>query len=77
MNINIKYFGLLAEVTQQEAETINFEGKLVSELLDVLQSKYPALKNKDFKVAQNQELVSINTEITGQEIAILPPFSGG
>lgn len=77
MNITIKYFGLIAEVTHCPEENINFSGNEVSELLDVLHSKYPDLKNKDFKIAQNQELVSIDTKITGQEIALLPPFSGG
>ena len=77
MNINIKYFGLIAEVTHCPEETVNFSGNAVSDLLDVLYSKYPDLKNKDFKIAQNQELISIDTEITGQEIALLPPFSGG
>ncbi|AXP82315.1 Molybdopterin synthase sulfur carrier subunit [Mariniflexile rhizosphaerae] len=77
MNICIKYFGLIAEVTHCEEETILFSESTVSELLDVLHTKYSALKNKDFQVAQNQELVSLETKITGKEIALLPPFSGG
>lgn len=77
MIINIKYFGIITEVTQSDQEAINFSGRLISELLDTLYLKYPNLKNKDFQIAQNQELVSKNTEITGQEIALLPPFSGG
>ncbi|WP_233357749.1 MoaD/ThiS family protein [Haloflavibacter putidus] len=39
--------------------------------------KYPELQQKDFKIAQNQELVSDETLLTGQEIAVLPPFAGG
>ena len=77
MIITIKYLGLIAEVTSQIEETIDFSGKLISELLDTLYLKYPDLKNKDFQVAQNQELVSETTKITGHEIALLPPFSGG
>lgn len=77
MNICIKYFGLIAEVTNCEEETILFSESTVSELLGVLHAKYSALKNKDFQVAQNQELVSLETKITGKEIALLPPFSGG
>jgi len=75
--ITIKYFGLIAEVTSQTEETIDFSGRFISELLDTLYFKYPDLKNKDFQVAQNQELVSKSTEIIGQELALLPPFSGG
>ncbi len=77
MHINIKYFGQIAEITQKEAETLEFSGNLVSDLLEVLNSKYENLKNKDFKVAQNQELVSFETELSGQDIALLPPFAGG
>ena len=77
MKITIKYFGQIAEVTQLEEESLEFSGTLISELLDLLYSKYNVLKNKDFQVAQNQEIVSIETELTGSEIALLPPFSGG
>lgn len=77
MQITIKYFGQIAEVTQLEEESLEFSGSSISELLEVLYSKYNLLKNKDFQVAQNQELVSLETQISGSEIALLPPFSGG
>ena len=77
MHITIKYFGQIAEVTNTNEESLDFSGSLVSELLEVLNEKYNALKNKDFQIAQNQELVSIETELTGAEIALLPPFAGG
>ena len=77
MHITIKYFGQIAEVTQLELESIEFSGSLISELMETLYSKYNLLNNKDFQIAQNQELVSLNTKITGEEIALLPPFAGG
>lgn len=77
MHITIKYFGQIAEVTKTEEESLEFSGSLVSELLESLNEKYNALKNKDFQVAQSQELVSIEAELTGAEIALLPPFAGG
>lgn len=77
MTINIKYYGQIAEVTQRKEETLEFSQGLISELLELLYSKYNQLSNKDFKVAQNQELVSIETKLTGAEIALLPPFAGG
>ncbi|MGA1226003.1 MAG: MoaD/ThiS family protein [Tamlana sp.] len=78
MLITIKYFGQLTEITHLNEETIEVsEKKTISELLDTLYRKYNTLKTKDFQVAQNQELVDENTKITGQEIALLPPFSGG
>ena len=77
MQITIKYFGQIAEVTKRNEETMSFSKLLVSELLNHLFIKYPMLKNRSFTIAQNQELVADNTELTGEEIALLPPFAGG
>jgi len=77
MKLNIKYFGLLAEVTQCTDEVIDFSESSVSELLGVLFEKYPNLEDKDFQVAQNQKIVSKDTLLSEHEIALLPPFSGG
>jgi molybdopterin synthase sulfur carrier subunit len=77
MELHIKYFGLLAEVTKCEMEKLTFSKSSVRELLDMLCNKYPELKTKDFQVAQNNEIVSKDTPILNHEIALLPPFSGG
>lgn len=77
MKIKIKYFGMLTDMTSCEEEIIDFSGVFISELLEVLFIKYPNLKNKNFQVAQNNELVPVNTKISSQEIVLLPPFSGG
>jgi len=77
MIILVKYFGQIAEVTQKNGEQLEVSEGLISELIEQLNSKYDALKTKDFQIAQNQELVSMETELTGAEIALLPPFSGG
>jgi molybdopterin synthase sulfur carrier subunit len=77
MKLTIKYFGLLAELTQCNEEEIEFSGANVSDLKDVLFQKYEALKIKDFQVAQNNELTTKKTTVTATEIALLPPFAGG
>ncbi|MEP2936153.1 MAG: MoaD/ThiS family protein [Gilvibacter sp.] len=77
MNITIKYFGLLAEIAKRSDETITFTKTTVSELLEVLYEKYPELKEKDFQVAQNLEIVPKDAVLTEADIALLPPFSGG
>ena len=77
MQLNIKYFGLLAEMTKRNEETLIFSKASVSDLLECLFKKYPDLKTKDFQVAQNQEIVSHEAIISGEELALLPPFSGG
>ena len=77
MQITIKYFGQIAEITNTNEEIINLEGETISELLELLYIKYDSLKHKEFQVAQNEELVSETTKATGKDIAILPPFAGG
>ena len=77
MQLQIKYFGLLAEVTNCHEESLEFSKLTISELLEYLFVKYPGLKQKEFKVALNREIVNQETKITAPEIALLPPFSGG
>jgi len=77
MNLTIKYFGLITEITKCSEEQMEFLGKTVLELKEQLFQKYPVLKLKDFQIAQDNELVENKTEITGIEIALLPPFAGG
>lgn len=77
MKLKIKYFGLIAEITNCSHETIDFVEGSISDLLEKLFLKYPELKSKDFQVAQNQEIISKISILKGNEIALLPPFSGG
>lgn len=77
MKLNIKYFGLIAEITNCNEETIEFSNATIGDLKKVLLDKYHELNTKDFQIAQNKEIVSNNTKVSGKEIALLPPFSGG
>ncbi|MAO10552.1 MAG: molybdopterin synthase sulfur carrier subunit [Flavobacteriaceae bacterium] len=77
MDIEIKYFGMLAEVTGCSLETLTLSDTSIAHLKTTLFKKYPGLQQKDFRIAQNQELVNEETLLTGQEIAVLPPFAGG
>lgn len=77
MNLTIKYFGLLTEVTDCNEEEIEFSGTKISELLDTMYSKYPKLKETEFQIAQNNTITNDGTKISSAEIALLPPFAGG
>ncbi|MCG8474224.1 MAG: MoaD/ThiS family protein [Cytophagales bacterium] len=77
MQLTIKYLGMLAETTRCSEEAHQATEKTVSELLESLYRKYPALREKDFQVAQNHRLVSTETELDSGELALLPPFAGG
>lgn len=77
MRLVIKYFGLLAEITNCNEELLDFNKTSISDLLEELFKKYPSLKNKDFQVAQNNTIVTKEALLLETEIALLPPFSGG
>lgn len=77
MLLQIKYFGMLTEITNRSDESLEFSGSTVNDLLTQLTATYPLLGNKDFKVAVDQVIVSNDHKITHPEIALLPPFSGG
>ncbi len=78
MELTIKYFGMLAEVTAIHEEQIQIDSCSVAQLLEKLKDQYPKLGQNDFKVAVNQQLVDHTYSINNQvEIALLPPFAGG
>lgn len=77
MNLNIKYFGMLTEITQRNEEIIAFEKQTIGDLLQILFKKYPLLEGKNFQIAANQKIVTKSSIITETEIALLPPFAGG
>lgn len=48
------------------------------ELLKALKKNYPFLEDLQFSLAVDKQLVQENTPLEGnEEIALLPPFSGG
>lgn len=77
MLLQIKYFGMLTDITGCTNENLEFSGTTTGELLAELFTRYPGLSSKDFKVAVNQHIVAENAEINHNEVALLPPFSGG
>ena len=79
MNIQLKYFGMLAEAIEKTEETIYVEeGSTISEISMLITTKYPKLQNMNFKLAVNQTIANNNFQVKdNDEIALLPPFAGG
>ena len=79
MSVHVMYFGMLAEITGQASEAWLISdnltvGKFRSQILE----KYPALREKKFKIAVNKQISDDFMPISEQaEIALLPPFAGG
>lgn len=75
--MDVYLFGILEEVTGQKIlKADNFQS--TDDLVRSLKDKIPALNDYTFQIAINQEVVTEDTTISpGDEIAFLPPFSGG
>lgn len=79
MKINILYFGLIAEAIKCTTEQLVLNTTMnVDQVNNELIQKHTVLKNLNYQIAVNKELVSRETNITTDcEIALLPPFAGG
>ena len=80
MTITVKYFGLVADITQKKEEQLFFENEAMTlkQLQSKLEAQYPELKNTTYSFAINQSLSQSNESLkNNDEIALLPPFAGG
>ncbi len=75
--MKILYFGVLSEIAEKSEEIIDFSGSL-AQLQEKLSEMYPAFSKHRFQISLNQEIVDNSQELnSGDEIALLPPFTGG
>lgn len=77
MILNIKYYGLITEITNCNEEQLNFDKSTFLELKEYLLTKYPALETTSFQIAADNTMVNDNDKITSSNLAIMPPFAGG
>ena len=83
MIVTIKFFASLRDVTGFEEMKHEFEGSNLAELIDSLEQAltgeaYEEITAKNVKVALNQELIDGSAVVSdGDEIAFLPPVTGG
>ena len=78
MTITIKYFGLIADITQKKEEQFSLDSNFIKSIRLQLEEKYPELKNTSFSIAVNQNIISDTLVVNeNDEIALLPPFAGG
>ena len=75
------FFGMLKEMVGQTSEDAEFpQGANLQAVFDRYASRYPRLRElaPSIVVARNQEFAQLSTDITeGDEVAFLPPVSGG
>ena len=79
MNINILPFGALTDILPAAGFALSNDTiSSVAQLHEYLMQQHPAIARLNFRYAVNQELADDQHLIQeGDEVALLPPFSGG
>ena len=77
--IKVKCFGVAREIVDNDYFELDQSGLSVKELRSILYSTYPKFsKIKGFMIAVNQEYATEEMAVNANdEIAIIPPVSGG
>jgi sulfur-carrier protein len=81
MNIRIRYFASLREITGQNEEALALpDGTTVAALRETLLARYPGLQTVMERAlcAVNHQYVSLETVLReGDEVVFIPPVGGG
>jgi molybdopterin converting factor small subunit len=76
MAVKIQLYGQLKQITG--ASEIITDATDTDALMKEVAARYPLLKNLTCLIAVDRNIVQTNTAIkAGQELALLPPYSGG
>ena len=81
--ITIKYFASLKSIAAKEEDSLDIENPIsIDQLSDIISKTAPkmgaVIREKKVMISVNQEMASADTIIRdGDEVAFLPPFSGG
>lgn len=77
MQVTIKLFGLLTDITLASSVSID-NVKDTDEAISKLQQLYPPLKQSQYIIAVDKEIIHNNTLLTeNTTMALLPPYAGG
>jgi len=79
MTVNVLAFGIAKEIFGSNAIEVELQETSVAALKELLEEKYPRLKQlATYMVAVNSEYANATQYINSKdEIAIIPPVSGG
>lgn len=80
MEITVKYFGIIADITQKKEELFFIEDEFNT--LKLLQSKLEVIHPKilviNYSISVNEKFLQNDIELKNKDIiAFLPPFAGG
>lgn len=80
MRITLKYFGLIADITNTNEELFSLEKSdyTSQDLINQLYEKYSELQHISFAIAVNKSITTTEINLNNNDIiALLPPFAGG
>src|SRR5664279_2559523 len=81
MRVRVLFFGMLRELVGRPSEEADFPpGADLRSVFDTYAARHPRLRElaPSIVMARNQEFAQLSTTITdGDEVAFLPPVSGG
>ncbi len=78
IEVEIKYFGMVAERMGLDEERISTTAENVASLKQELQSRQWLLAELPIRFAVNHEMCQDSHKLKhGDEVALLPPFAGG
>ena len=81
--ITLKYFASLRDIAEKEEDSLDIENPItIDQLSDIISNTMPKMgeiiREKKVMISVNEEMASADTIIhDGDEVAFLPPFSGG
>ncbi|MFT4577354.1 MAG: molybdopterin synthase sulfur carrier subunit [Nitrospinales bacterium] len=81
--ITVKFFASLKEIAKKEEEQIEIQSSIsMDQLSDIISKTSPKMgeiiRDNKIMISVNQEMADADTVIhDGDEVAFLPPFSGG
>jgi molybdopterin synthase sulfur carrier subunit len=78
MKIKVLFFGVCTEITGSDVLYIETSNS-IEDLKNILHHQFPELQRHTHRIAVNHQLIEIESgELKpGDEVAFLPPFSGG
>jgi len=79
LKVKARFFASHSEIVgRREMEVELRDGATVSDLLQTLTAEYPKLLGRSFLLAVNRQYVGLERKLKeGDEVALIPPISGG
>ena len=82
IHVNVLYFAYIHETTRKKKEIMELSTNTsIKELVSIILTRYPNIKNiENIKISVNYRIVNSNSNLilkNDDEVALLPPISGG